>query len=372
MFPALRQRVLIALGLAVSVGLGELLVRAAFGAVDGRGATLLSVAHPGWAFAALAGWTIAAGLVAMVCGSTGNPLAGPFVIAGGLLYVAGRGGSIDAWIRAVDSPAAYWPLAVEGLVWALPLIGIRLALRSGRGKLRAAVPGALCSAYCDELGPERSGAAPPAQASAALVPIALCVGAVYILQRPLFRDFAMSLVGALLVLLVVWGATIGVAAWLDRRAGRPISRSPMAPAFLGGAVILSVAAAGLCVLLRSADPGQVIGAMLLCFTLAGVLAHQMYPTAARLSLLLAPLMLGVAAYAWTGLDVSSVEQLLGRYYIDYPRAARPTLAPTVPLNPLALALPIFYASAGAAGVVLGVGWSQTIHASRHKHVAIAT
>jgi len=367
MFPSLRQRLLTALGLAVSVGLGEWLVRAAFGAVDGRGATLLGAADPLVAAGALVGWTMVVGLVAMVCGSTGNPLAGPFIIAGGLVYVAGRGGSIDGWIRAIDSPSAYFALAAEGLAWAAPLILIRLALRSGRQKLRAAVPPWLRSAYCEELSADQAGDA-PVQAGAALVPIVLSVAAAYGLQRPLFSDFAMTLVGALLILLVVWGATIGVEAWLDRRTTRPVIRTPMAPAFLSAAVILSVAGAGLLLLLRSPDPGQVIGSMLLCFTLAGLLAHQMYPTRARLTLLLAPLMLGTAACAWTAIDAASVEQLLARYYIDYPRPS----PPTIPLNPMAMALPIFYASAGAVGVALGVGWSQTIHASRHKHVTITS
>ncbi len=365
MFPSFKQRLVLAAALIVAIAAGEVLARVAFGAVVGRGAALFATDAPVAAVLALVGWTIVIGIVAAFAGSAGNSLGGPFVIGGGLLYVAARGGSIDPWIRGIDAPSAYAGLAGETVVWAIPIVTVALALHQVRSKLRQKVPALLHSAYSEELLGDDADPA-PFQAGAAIVPIVIASGVVYGLQRPLFGDYIMSLAGALVVLLGVWALAMAGQTMLDRRAARPTMRSSMGPAFLSGAVVAAVGGAGLTILIRSADPGQVIGSMLVAFTIAGLAAHQMYPTRARLTMLLAPLMLSAAACVWTAMDATSVSALLARYYTDYVRAA----PPVVPLNPLALALPIYYASAGVVGVVLGIGWSQTIHAARQKHVTV--
>ncbi len=364
MFPSIKQRVILALGVVVAAIAGEAFRAAAFGAVNGRGATLLGTHEPAAALAAMLLWAAVVVALALICGSTGNPLSGAFVIGAGLLYVAGQGGSIDGWIRGIDSPNAYYLLAAEAVLWAVPIITATLVLRYLRGKVRAAAS-VLRSPCCEETEPVDE-APPRAEMGATLLPIVISAAAVYGLQPALFGGYIMTLMGVFAILLSLWATTMAAQSLLDRRSERSVTRAHVAPAYLGAAVMISVAGAGLIVLMRNADPGQIIGAMLVSFTAAALLAHQLFPSKARLTMLAGPLILGVAAYVWTAMDARSMEAMLASYYADYPRST----PPIQPILPLALALPVFYGSGGIAGVAMGVGWSQTIHASRHKHVVV--
>lgn len=295
---------------------------------------------------------------AMVVGSVGNPLAGPFVVGLSLLFAA-DGNSIEGWVRRIDRPAAYGWLAIEAACWA-GLIGLlMLGLRYGRPWLRGVLPSALRRpCYIESRVAETESLLPRAGAAAALVLVCPLVAG--LLLPSLLADVTAALAIGLALLTVVWGLTLALerqALRLERRREQP---APLAPAFLGSAVCLAVGTLGVAVLQQSAEPGQVIGALLLSFTAGGIAAHQMFPTPARVLPLVTPLILAASSYLWTSVSSEDQAALLSRFYARY----------GVELLPAARALPIFYASAGVAGVAFGLGWSHAIHAARGGHVTV--
>jgi|GEM_PF-1871564 len=102
-------------------------------------------------------------------------------------------------------------------------------------------------------------------------------------------------------------------------------------------------------LMRSPSTGQVIGSILLSFTIASLTARLMLPTGNVVYLLLSPLAVGFCAYGYAAVmhGAASAEELILRFQ-------------TGQLPAPALAMPIHWASAGLIGVSLGIGMAQAI------------
>ncbi|MFP4145369.1 MAG: hypothetical protein ACLFV3_09510 [Phycisphaeraceae bacterium] len=107
-------------------------------------------------------------------------------------------------------------------------------------------------------------------------------------------------------------------------------------------------------LVRSADEGQVLGALVLGFLVAGLLGQALSPAKNPVCMLLAPAAAGVAGYAWVLGHYDSGEAVRDAWYAGE-------------LAGLALVLPIHYFAGGLVGVTLGIGLGQSIeHGSRER------
>lgn len=363
MFAPLRQRILFVLavlvagymaaGLADSVGLG-----------NGVGSSLVYAGSPGAAVTSLALWSVLAMGLAFVCSAAGNPLSGYAVISGALIIYAGRGGSIEAWFSAIESPAAYHRLAVEALVWAAPFVVFTLALRYLRAAVRHKLPALLRSSFCNEV-PDDDTTRDKATLTNAAITIVIALVLLVVLRRDaLGSTLAISAI-ALGLMIVLWGLSMLIETVIqhaEHEQHREHLRAPMAPAFLAGAMSLLLAAAMVGVLQQTPASGQVIGSSLVGFLVAGFFSHQAFPTPSRLTILLSPLVLAVASYLYVAFAHDSADQMRELFNRRYGE----------PLAPTALAMPASYASAGVLGAVLGVAWSQTAHEARKKHVALVS
>lgn len=119
---------------------------------------------------------------------------------------------------------------------------------------------------------------------------------------------------------------------------------------LAGAVA-AVLGAGFCgLLIQSTATGQVLGSLVLAFTLAALLAQLIVPHHNPLPILIAPAAAAIGGYAWVLLwpEVVDHRSVLELWY-------------TRQLTGLALTLPIQYLSAGVVGVTLGMGIGQALN-----------
>lgn len=130
-----------------------------------------------------------------------------------------------------------------------------------------------------------------------------------------------------------------------------------------GAAAIAALVGGLVsmILLRSPETGQVVGALLVGFTLAG-LAGQMTLNqgSSPAAILFAPAIVAIIAYSLVAWQYDQHEDLLAAWF---------ALTTTMPgasdrLLSLGMALPIFYMSAGVAGTTIGIGIGQTIQAAQ--------
>jgi len=362
MMPVIRQRWAIGLGLLLAGACYVLIAQPAI-AEGGVGLTLLGGATGMLPLWMLLGLSIPVIVIAVIVSGMGNPLVGPLVVSGGLIAAAGFGGSIDGWIRAMDSPGAFWLLAAESVLWIGLIVAVRLVVRRTWAGFRKKLPGPLRTAYCVET--EEPHDDPPMQlAGKAALATLLSVVFVFLALRWALVEYIVILVIALGLVTVAWF----ISEMIGSSAKRPLAQAAVGPAFLSSIVTTVVGAAALMFLQQSADPGQVIGSMLVAFTGASLLAHQLYPTAARLPMLLSPLFIALATYAWMAISNDTTHVVLMRYFANFPHGD--PLTTTLP--PTAMALPVFYASAGVAGVCIGIGWSQTIHINADRHVTVAT
>jgi hypothetical protein len=103
---------------------------------------------------------------------------------------------------------------------------------------------------------------------------------------------------------------------------------------------------------RSPDPQQVAWGLGAAYLLAGLFGHQTFPGGHPIGVLLAPFLGGAFWYVMVATDaggaVAQAEGGLLEVYFskDLIRGS--------------LAMPVHYASAGLAGVTMGVGWSQVL------------
>ncbi|QDU34587.1 hypothetical protein KS4_26580 [Poriferisphaera corsica] len=100
--------------------------------------------------------------------------------------------------------------------------------------------------------------------------------------------------------------------------------------------------------IQSTDTAQSICSLILAFAIASFIARLVFPTANPAILLFAPLLTAISAYTFIWLSPAqypSSDTILKLIYTDqYP--------------PIAYPLPIFYASAGTLGIIIGISISN--------------
>lgn len=309
-------------------------------------------------------WLACAMGLGLMVSASGNAMAGGALLAAGLLIMAARGGSIQWWIRLHAEPGMYMSLAIEAAIWCLPFVGLILLTRWARRGVRRHLPAMLRLPHYSEIAEEEQS--PPVQLAMVGLPVGASVAGVIFFQGALWVDYTATLVIGMGLLLVVWLLSMWGQSVLDRDKVRLAWRAPMASAFVGSIGALASSSAVGVILLRSVDSGQVIGALLVAGVVGGLVGHTMFPTPSRLTYILTPLVMAIASYLWVGLSVADGQELLSKLFVANPGGG------LTPLFPLALALPSQYASAGVLGTLLGVGWSQAIHAAHQRHVTLIT
>lgn len=294
----MKQRLFIAA--AIALGAAFLLMASGFlVAADGGSGLTLTRSHSGVIVAVLITLVLAvpAVLGGLVVSATGNPLAGVFTFAMSLLLLAACGGPIDGWLRGINSPTAYRGLAFETLLWQAGLVGVIVLITRTRGRIR-------------HFG-ERSNA--------------------------IKTLFTANEQGQMI------------------RLGWPTLRS------LGGGAVCAIAGGVLAMLLlRSSESGQVIGALLVAFTIAGICGQMVLPRdSSPVLILLAPGVVGLVAYLLVSSGYSTHDELLAAWFAQ----TRTGAGFGDRLLSLALLLPIHYASAGVAGAAMGISLGQSIQAA---------
>ena len=316
------QRLAILLAI-VAVGLlylpGTEVARAADGSA---GCTLLFAGSPLEAVGWFLMMSVPAVLIGGLVSALGNPLGGVFVVAVGLLFPAVSGGPIDQWLRNAASAGAYWALVAEAAVWAALMVMAVVGCYGLSRAVRSRLPGGLlASDRWRDRGPEPSEVRPP---------------------RWVWGFHRREQTGVLGALYTTEG--------LERLGPGRIA----ALQFWGSAAVTTVVGGILAaMLMQSGDTWQVVGSLILAFTLAGLLGHQLFPAANPLGVLLSPLVAGALWYVWVATAGLPDVSLLRAYF-------------TGQLPNGGVGLPIYYAAAGVAGASLGLGWSQDL-IETHRH-----
>ncbi|MEM1108081.1 MAG: hypothetical protein AAGH99_05240 [Planctomycetota bacterium] len=109
-------------------------------------------------------------------------------------------------------------------------------------------------------------------------------------------------------------------------------------------------------LVRSGDPEQVVGGLVLAFTIAALVGHAVAPNHRPLPTLLAPAVVAIAGYLWAqrslGLADNPDALLTAWYARDFPAAAR--------------GLPLHYLTAGVLGCTIGLGVGQVFEKTKRS------
>lgn len=124
-------------------------------------------------------------------------------------------------------------------------------------------------------------------------------------------------------------------------------RLPQVQALMAGLVSAVIGGVAAWLLVRSSDPGQVIGGLVIAFAVGGMLGHVVFPQTNPVGILLSPTLVAIASYGYVLTQFNSHEAVLQAWY------TRTLFGP-------ALAMPIYFASAGVAGCALGVGLAQAL------------
>jgi hypothetical protein len=191
------------------------------------------------------------------------------------------------------------------------------------------------------------------------------------LKEDSFGSLFASLLGELWLLAAVM-LVAALAAWLARRliaktapglswrnplpdpskdtqqAGKKLTPKVWQAAIPCLAATVAIGALLLLVLLQSSQRGQVIFAVLVSFSLAALIAHQLYPVPLSLIPMAAPIILGSAFYILAATAVQGASH--GAWM-------------TVPLY--ANVLPIDWITLGCGGVMIGFWISSRIHENRY-------
>lgn len=243
------------------------------------------------------GLLVLAGLPALLLGlyvsASGNPLSGVFTVGASLLVLAGLGGSIRGlvWRQAergsgeARGGSIFMQLEMEMVLWAGLWCGVMWLIRASRLSVRRHAVPRLLKTGFDQRLTEEDTP-------------------VFVLQvRPALAGLLCALLGWVMCLF----------------------------------------------LMRSDSAGQVIGSLLVAFTLAGLTARLALPTGNVVYVLMSPLLVGFVAYAQGAVAYGSVsaEELILRWQ------SGAIVGPMV-------ALPVHYASAGLVGVCVGIGMAQAI------------
>jgi hypothetical protein len=363
MLPTAKQRVLITV-LAIAAGIVYLYAgRMTVAAQGATGCSVLFSATP--MIGALV--MIAAAVVGLVAGaiasSAGNPLAGTFIFAVALCFPAVANGSIEGWIQYASVPGAYWLLAVECVFWAVLVQGVLIGNRWARARLRRLIPSFACSEHFHDVAAPLAKPDSTARVGSGLAVMAAVV-ACFILQREIWHQAMSTLVLAAAMHMAFWF----ILAMRRRRMALDDEEALAQASFKGPAVDGLLAAVSLgtvipALIIRSPDVGQVIAGLSIGFVFASFAARQLAPGTPTSSLLLNPLFVGASASIVVAMSYDSGPGLRDAMYTLL--AARAGTEARW-LLPLALAMPVHYASAGVAGSVLGMAWSQAVYATHRQ------
>ena len=296
MLPTITQRLMMLVALTVGT-LCLLPIRPMLTAADGTTGLSLIDARGGVFLAC--GLLLLAGLPALLAGlyvsSSGNPLSGIFTIGFALIVLAAQGGSMDGLIyRQAERPAdaasggsVFMQFEVEMVLWALAWCLTMFLLRRYRQQIRGlCVPRRLKTNFSSQMEIVED-------------------------DTPRF----------------VLHVRPGLAGLLCALLGWVLCR----------------------VLMQTPTTGQVIGSILLSFTIAALCARLILPTGNVVYLLLSPLLVGFVTYAMGAVvhGSASAEDLILRWQSG------------VITGPM-FAMPIHWASAGLVGVSVGIGMAQAI------------
>jgi len=124
-------------------------------------------------------------------------------------------------------------------------------------------------------------------------------------------------------------------------------------ALIAGLITAAVGAVLTAGLVRSDDPQQVSGGLILGFAMAALIGHAVAPNHRPLATLIAPAVVGGIGYAWAGFSLSSAE----------PGAVLAALYARA-LPGLALGLPLHYLTAGVLGCAIGIGMGQVLERAK--------
>ena len=125
---------------------------------------------------------------------------------------------------------------------------------------------------------------------------------------------------------------------------------------IGGGLLCALVSGVLCFLiLRVGDTKQVIVSLLIVFTIGGLMGQMVFPQPNPIAILLSPMIVAVAGYAYVQVKFNSSGQTLAAIW-------------DMTLRGPPLALPIHFASAAVAGSSVGIGWAQVIVQSNQEIV----
>ena len=127
---------------------------------------------------------------------------------------------------------------------------------------------------------------------------------------------------------------------------------PKPKAWLSGALTAGVGGLVAHLLIQSSDSGQVIGSMLLAFTIGGLVGHLIVPQSNPVATLLSPIVVAGVVYAYVWLAYEAGDLWAAKNAGHLPG--------------LALAMPIHYASVAVAGTAMGVGMAQGLDPARTR------
>lgn len=294
MLPTITQRLMMVAAIVLGT-LCWLSVLPLLKAADGSAGLSLMDARSGVVMACV--WMLLAGLPALLAGlyvsSAGNPLSGVFTVGISLMILAAHGGSMQGLInRQAERPsgeptggAIFLQLEMEMVLWALAWCLMMFLTRRYRWWIR------------HTLVPRRLKTPFPPTLTEEDTPR-------FVLQvRPAMAGLLCAMLG-----------------WILCRY-----------------------------IMQTHENGQVIGSILLSFVLAGLTARLALPTGNVVFLLLSPLLVGFASYAYATLlhGSASADELILRWQRGEV------------VGPM-FAMPIHWASAGLIGVSVGIGMAQAI------------
>jgi hypothetical protein len=299
----LRQRSVLLIGAILAAFIWLQGIPAWTSAQGVAGASLLYAASPGQSI----GLAIVLGAIVVIIAAATAALArvlhGVLALAVGLVFPAVRGGTIDEWLREAGSSQAYWLFVGESLLWALLIALAAVAIAAGARQLRPRL-------RWTRMTPQQEGH---------------------------FWGFEPPL-------------NAGVLAGSSSRSPLPPARrrrvNLLASTFVSTVIGATIAA----MLVRSIEPWQVVWGIGIAFTVGSLLGHQMFPASNPLGLIVSPLIAAALWYGWAAITGGSSARMLHDYFGGS-------------FTHAALALPIYYASAGVAGAAAGTLWSQAMFLS---------
>lgn len=300
-------------------------------APDGAdGVTLLLAGSPVMAILGVLAIGAVVALLASGVGTLGNPIVGVFTLGVAMTVAAVYGGTIDGTLRSSGESSVYWALTGETIVWMVVMAALVTVCIAAARRLRCVCP--WCRAEPGD-EPEKGDAESRNAHQVAR-------------RRFEAMDMFHATSGSPYVAGGVGQAVVESIVPTDspRRGWVQMGLCTLVAVVIGGGVAS--------LLLRSEDTGQVVGGLVGAMLIGGVIGHRLFPTRSALPAVLAPGLVGVIGHVWAAVSQPTGEAFLGGYFAGE-------------LSGAALALPVYFLSAGLAGTAMGIGWSQAMMVDRY-------